>query len=499
MTEARPLSFLLKAESMEEKMASKSIDWPVKYKELLAVGNLKSNVGVVCHWTSKDLIIRGLDKNTYAAVGQLYSRDLGISSIIRNVLAHPYIDTLILCGNEGVIEETKSSRSLLNLIDCGVDQNHFIVGSGQAKIEKEISAEKIALFRSRVKIVNLIGENNPEKIQKAIDENLKNNPQEYETFILPDSQKTDNLELPSEESVFVVRRGKAAEGWLDILKNIMAFGKVKGSQYGERQKELVDLITIIENEDLNKPYLPDYLALTERQINDYIPTITTAKKTEWSKYTYGQRLREYNGVDQIQDIIDLIAKTPYSRRAVASTWNVELDHASDNPPCLDLVQVLVQNKKLYLTVYIRSNDMFLAWPENAFGILALQNLIVEEANRKNSELNLEKGSVIIISASAHIYERNWEEAKQILKENLKPQRTWDSRGNFVISVADGFIDVYNTGDPVNLSWKGKSAQELLDQMLFYVSQTSHAAYLGGQLTRAEECLKNNTEYIQEVR
>src|SRR3989338_8998082 len=143
------------------------MNWPVRYKEMLALGNLKSNVGVVCHWTLKDLIARGLNKNTYAAVGQLYSRDLGVSSIIRNVLAHPYIDTLILCGNEGAIEETKSSKAFLNLMAGGGDNNHCIVGSQNKKKKKKIPADKIDLFRQRVKIINLIGCNDAEKIQKA--------------------------------------------------------------------------------------------------------------------------------------------------------------------------------------------------------------------------------------------------------------------------------------------------------------------------------------------
>lgn len=473
------------------------MEWPVRYKELLALGNLNSNIGVVCHWTHKDLIVSGLNKDTYAAAGQLYSHDLGVSSIIRNVLAHPFIDTLVLCGNEGAIEESKSSKALLNLINNGVDANHSILGVSRSRIERDIPIDKINLFRSRVKLVNLLGENDSVKIQKAIDDNFKVSSQRYETFIFPEPQKTENLELPSEEAVFVVRRKKAAECWIDILKYIMTFGKVKSSQYKEKQKELVDLITIIEDEDLNNLYLPAYLPLTEKQIKEYILTITTAKKIEGIKYTYGQRLREHNGVDQIQDIIDTISRAPHSRRAIASTWNVALDHASDNPPCLDLVQALVQNSKLYLTVYIRSNDMFMAWPENVFGILALQDLIIKEANKKNPELNLKTGPIITISCSAHIYERNWEEAKGILKENSQLQCAWDPRGNFVIEVSNAAINVYNASDPVNLRWQGKSAQEILDQMIFYASQSSHAAYLGSELAKAEFALKNNLKYIQE--
>ncbi len=472
-------------------------NWPVRYKDLLLIGNKNSNVGVICHWTLKEIIAKDLDKNTFVACGQLYSSDLGISSIIRNVLAHPYLDTLILCGNEGAIEETKSSRAFLNLLEKGVDENHYIIGSGQTKIEKEIPRDKINLFRSRVKIVNLVGLNDSQKIQKTIDANFKQTPQKYETFIFPEPQKTENMELSSESSVFTVRRGKIAEGWIDILKNIMAFGKIKGSQYGERQKEIIDLITIVEDESLNNPYLPDYLKLTKKQIDDYIPTLITAKKVEGTKYTYGQRLRDYEAIDQVQDIIDLIAKTPFSRRAVASTWKVEIDRQSENPPCLDLVQALVQNSRLFFTVYIRSNDMFLGWPENAFGVLALQKLIIDEVNKKNPELKLQKGSVIIISASAHIYERNWEEAKEILRKNPKLQCAWDPRGNFIINVSEGLIKVYNSADPINLKWEGKTARELIDRMLFYVSQIPHAAYLGQELMKAETALKNNIKYIQD--
>ena len=453
------------------------MEWPVRYKELLIIGNFNSNVGVVCHWTLKGLIARGLDRNTYAAVGQLYSRDLGISSLIRNVLSHPYLDTLVLCGNEGLMEETKSSKALLDLIHNGVDENHFIVGSGQARIEREIPKDKIDLFRSRVKTVNLIGENDPSKIRVAVEENFRENSPKHETMTFSDPERTENLELPSEGSVFVVRRGRVAECWLDILRSIMAFGKIKGSQYGERQKELVDLVTVVEEEEVANPYLPPYLPVTRKQIEDYIPIITTAKIVEGAHYTYGQRLRDHDGVDQIQEIISMIAKTPHSRRGVASTWNVELDHNSDNPPCLDLFQVSVQNGKLFMTVYIRSNDMFLAWPENAFGILALQDLIVKEVNDKNQELNLRKGPIITISSSAHIYERNWEEAKKIVKGDSRLQCAWDPRGNFVIDVSDGLIKVYNTADPANLKWSGKASREIISLPMYPELQESQIEFV----------------------
>lgn len=471
--------------------------WPVRYKDMLLTHNPDSNIGIVCHWTHKNIIAEGI-KN-YACLGQLYSKDIGISSIIRNVLAHPHIDTLILCGNEGRIEETKSSKALLNLLNNGVDDNHNIHGTSKAKIEKEIPVEYINLFRSRLKYVNLIGINDTDKIQQAINNNFSENPKNYEIYVFPEPEKTENLELPSESAVFVVRKNTVSECWLDILKNIMIFGKIKGSQYGERQKEIIDLVSIVENEDLEKPNIPCFMNLTEKQINDYIPTIITAdNKVPGVKYTYGERLRNYKGIDQIRNIINQISKTPFSRRAVACTWNVEMDSESENPPCLDIVQVLVQNQKLSLTVYIRSNDMFLGWPENAFGVLALQDLIIRESNELNSQNNLEKGPIIIISSSAHIYERNWEEAKKIISENDLLSCAWDPRGNFIIDISDGLIKVYNTNDPQNLKWEGKTASDIIDKIIFYVSIMPHAAYLGKELMKAEIALNNNFKYIQDL-
>ncbi len=473
------------------------MEWPVKYKEMLLCGDPQSNVGVVCHWTLKETINEKLREKKYLVLGNLYSGDIGISCIIRNVLAHPRLDTLILCGNEGSIDETKSGRVFLNLMKNGVDEKHRIVGSENFTVEKEIPADAINAFRKRVSIVNILGENDASVIEKEINKNLSGKKKDYDTFVFPDPEKTENEELPSEGAVFTVRRDTVARCWIDILEKIMAFGKIKGSQYGERQKELVDIVSVIEAEDLERPHLPKYFPLTECRIKDYIPTMTTNRPIKGVKYTYGQRMRGHNRIDQIGNVINQISSVPFSRRTVISLWDVNVDSASDNPPCLDLAQVLVQGNKLYLTAYIRSNDMFSAWPENAFGLLALRNMIVEKANKKNPVLNLTNGSLVIISSSAHIYERNWEEAKKILKSAPNLRCAWDKRGHFIISVENGLINVYNSNSPENLRWSGKTAREIMDKIIFYVSIMPHAMYLGAELNKAETALKLGIRYVQD--
>ena len=52
----------------------------------------------------------------------------------------------------------------------------------------------------------------------------------------------------------------------------------------------------------------------------------------------------------------------FSRRSVASLWDPRSDPGSEDPPCVDFVQASVRDDKLHLTAYIRSNDIYRAWP-----------------------------------------------------------------------------------------------------------------------------------------
>ncbi|MBR9707598.1 MAG: hypothetical protein GOV15_04130, partial [Candidatus Diapherotrites archaeon] len=109
------------------------MEWPIYFKDLLKVGNPESNVGVATLWTEKELFGRNLNPDSFALVGQLYSKE-GISHIIRNVLAKPKIRYLILCGTD----KSGSGQALVNLMEKGVNDKHEIIGVDNAVIEPEI-------------------------------------------------------------------------------------------------------------------------------------------------------------------------------------------------------------------------------------------------------------------------------------------------------------------------------------------------------------------------
>jgi thymidylate synthase len=209
--------------------------------------------------------------------------------------------------------------------------------------------------------------------------------------------------------------------------------------------------------------------------------------------------REAEGtIDQIQDVIERLKKSPYSRRAVAITWNVKTDRKIKSPPCLTQITWNIKFDKLYQTVIFRSHDIFGAWVLNAFALRKLQGGMARE-------IGIRPGHLIIISNSAHIYENNWDMAKSILEKYYRGrfiEFERDKNGYFIIRIENNNIVVEHflmDGRPSGYVFRGTEAQMLYRQILHenLISRLDHAAYLGHELARAEVALKENKKFVQD--
>jgi thymidylate synthase len=121
--------------------------------------------------------------------------------------------------------------------------------------------------------------------------------------------------------------------------------------------------------------------------------------------------REYKGVDQLQQIIDLL-KTPEgrkSRRLIMTAWNPSQLHEMALPPCHVLCQFSVHDgNKLSCALYQRSADLGLGVPFNVASYSFLTHLIAHVCG-------LEAYEFIHFMGNVHIYEEHLD----IIKEQLQ--------------------------------------------------------------------------------
>ena len=124
-------------------------------------------------------------------------------------------------------------------------------------------------------------------------------------------------------------------------------------------------------------------------------------------YTYSERLQNYNDINQLDVIINRLNKNINSNRAIAVTYNPMVDMNRQDIPCLQLIQALVRDDKLILSVYFRSNDLYGAFPSN---MMFLTYLGMKIAN----ELRVQFDYIDYHCSSLHIYETDYQQALKVI-------------------------------------------------------------------------------------
>ena len=124
-------------------------------------------------------------------------------------------------------------------------------------------------------------------------------------------------------------------------------------------------------------------------------------------YTYSERLQNYNDINQLDVIINRLNKNINSNRAIAVTYNPMVDMNRQDIPCLQLIQALVRNNKLILSVYFRSNDLYGAFPSN---MMFLTYLGMKIAN----ELRVQFDYIDYHCSSLHVYETDYKQASKVI-------------------------------------------------------------------------------------
>ena len=128
---------------------------------------------------------------------------------------------------------------------------------------------------------------------------------------------------------------------------------------------------------------------------------------------YGKQWRDFEGVDQLNNVIQDIKKSPDSRRLIVSAWNpkdIPVMIKSGLPPCHTLFQFYVSKGKLSCQLYQRSADVFLGVPYN-IASYALLTLMIAKVTE------LEPGEFVHSFGDTHIYLNHLEQVNEQLSRD----------------------------------------------------------------------------------
>ncbi|MCC5614172.1 thymidylate synthase [Nostoc sp. CHAB 5836] len=486
-----------------------------EYKALHKPNQLIYGLGqtaVITGWTVRQAIAKHLQPEDYAVIGQLYSPTRGINLLIRNLLLNPHVRYLVVLNATKEDKNAGAGECLLDFFRNGVEEavsdtgrRAWVIRSSiPGYIDVEIDINTLEKLRHSVecKEVKSIAEAVRQVLSYAELQPLYpwGTPVEFpmsvvEPTVLPGSRYGHRIE------------GKTiAETWVKIIHRIKTTGTIRPTGYDGKWQELIDLMAIVTDEPAEFYFPePNYLPIDRPFLEEYVSQILDdAPYREGLKYTYGQRLRSWFGRDQIDQVIQKLIGEIDAASAVMNLWDVK-DHEKGGSPCLNHIWLRVVDNELSLTATLRSNDMFAAWPANAFALRALQQYIKNEIF-KGSEYELKMGPLITISQSAHIYDDTWDNAERLIANQYTAifnQRSYyDPSGNFLIEVDGKEIVITHTtpgSGEVIKSYRGKNPLTLLRDICSTspAIQPEHTGYLGIELQKASNCIKIDKSYIQD--
>lgn len=212
-------------------------------------------------------------------------------------------------------------------------------------------------------------------------------------------------------------KDSALEAWKATLKHIIDEG-IEFSDHDQRKcKEELNVMIKINHpeQDITKPIevMRSLKKWVYPELDELEDIFFKKEASSFYYYTYGARIFNYANVkNQVDDfIIPLLKKDPNSRRAVVVLYSPVADSRVNKKETPSLISIFIKiiEKKLTLTIVIRSNDMFIGWPANIYQIYLLQKYVGEK-------LGIETGSVTTVSHSAHIFTEYDEEIKLVLSK-----------------------------------------------------------------------------------
>ena len=166
-------------------------------------------------------------------------------------------------------------------------------------------------------------------------------------------------------------------------------------------------------------YSPEWRARMKEFVQQVIDDADFAAQYGELGPVYGHQWRNFEGVDQLRQVVEDIRSNPDSRRLIVSAWNpkdIPVMVKSGLPPCHSLFQFYVTEGRLSCQLYQRSADIFLGVPFN-IASYALLTLMIAQVT------GLQPGDFVHTFGDAHLYSNHMDQVEEQLGRELFPLPT----------------------------------------------------------------------------
>ncbi len=251
--------------------------------------------------------------------------------------------------------------------------------------------------------------------------------------------------------------------WEEAIKNCLTYGlRIKTEYDKPEDPPSRDMSVVIQvNDAFNEPRIHKCMPGGIEDLAIYTLEVVFGIHDDWINpnegkwsYTYHDRLVNYAdvgteahhckfGINQLEQIINVLSEQENSRRAQAILWNPrdDLFNFPGHPPCLQRLWFRLIDDELVMSAHMRSNDAFKASFMNMFAFTELQKIMAHQ-------LSLRLGRWILptqynhIVDSFHIYGSYEQEVKNFFETASK--RNFTDRCYYTDEVKYIFDEVYET-------------------------------------------------------
>lgn len=484
---------------------------PLYFADRLTIVNPHGDVALTTLWSKVESARKVLDEagidltpdtSRLAVISNLYGN--GLPQMLRDLLWNPQIRHIVILG-----KNLSGSREwLVNFFEHGLEEVEFLgskahrIRNTQRNIDGCVQPHH---FPRKIEFTVLGDVGDPTTKAGLHDAFAALPPFEecpYERIEPPPIPEPTVTRFPSEPRGHSFVRDTPMEAWSELIFRLYRFGHrtmvaKKGAKEG--RVELQNVKVVVERPVEEPDEVLREFGFSLGKFQDYQRRILDPVKPPDLGYTYGNRLRgyfEHEGklVDSLEIAGERLREELESRHAYISLW----DNSRDLPeghdcPCFVTAFFRKFEDRLTLTATFRAHNSMEAWPENLYGLIAIQRYVSERCG-------IDPGPITVISHSISIDVPSLAKAKRISDrkksdEVLDPATgklgpRMDPHGAFTTTFDANTWElvVEHSFEGMKLGeYRGKSAEEIERRLARDValSDISHALYLGREIARKE--------------